>query len=95
MKISDWKDTAELIGIAAIVASLIFVGLQMKQSQDIAVAGQNQERQSVAFEYYAALIQIDDIVDAYGANHREHLDRGIGAEDGRSDRRVNQDAHRR
>jgi hypothetical protein len=36
MKKSDWKDTAELVGIAAIVASLIFVGLQMKQAQDIA-----------------------------------------------------------
>ena len=40
MKSRDWKDIAELIGIAAIVASLIFVGLQMKQAQDIA----NNER---------------------------------------------------
>ena len=38
MKKTDWKDIAELIGIAAIVASLIFVGLQMKQDQQIAVA---------------------------------------------------------
>ncbi|RLC55108.1 MAG: hypothetical protein DRI30_08110 [Chloroflexi bacterium] len=36
MKKTDWKDIAELVGIAAIVASLIFVGLQMKQAQDIA-----------------------------------------------------------
>ena len=36
MKKTDWKDTAELVGIAAIVASLIFVGLQMKQAQEIA-----------------------------------------------------------
>jgi hypothetical protein len=35
---SSWKDTAELIGIAAIVASLIFVGLQLKQEQNIAIA---------------------------------------------------------
>ncbi len=34
----NWKDTAELIGIAAIVASLIFVGFQMKQEQEIARA---------------------------------------------------------
>ena len=54
MKISDWKDTAELIGIAAIVASLIFVGLQMKQSQDIAIADQYQERANSAIEYYLA-----------------------------------------
>ena len=30
-KISDW---IQIIGIFALVASLIFVGLQMKQSQD-------------------------------------------------------------
>ncbi len=38
MKTRDWKDIAELIGIAAIVASLIFVGLQMRQDQSIAIA---------------------------------------------------------
>ena len=31
MKSTNWKDVAELIGIAAIVASLVFVGLQMRQ----------------------------------------------------------------
>jgi len=36
MKNTDWKSTAELIGIAAIVASLIFVGLQLKQDRDVA-----------------------------------------------------------
>jgi hypothetical protein len=34
----DWKGTAELVGLAAIVASLIFVGLQMRQDQEIAEA---------------------------------------------------------
>lgn len=33
MKQTDWKDIAELIGIAAIVASLVFVGLQMQQDR--------------------------------------------------------------
>ena len=36
MKNVDWKSIAELIGIAAIVASLIFVGLQMRLEADIA-----------------------------------------------------------
>ena len=36
MKPKNWKKIAELAGIAAIVASLIFVGLQMKQEQEIA-----------------------------------------------------------
>ena len=38
MKKTDWKDIAELVGIAAIVASLVFVGLQMRQDQAIARA---------------------------------------------------------
>lgn len=38
MKNGDWKSIAELIGIFAIVASLVFVGLQMRQSQEIALS---------------------------------------------------------
>ena len=38
MKKSNWKDTAELIGILAIVVSLVFVGMQIMQSQTIATA---------------------------------------------------------
>ncbi len=38
MKNTSWKDYAELIGISAIVASLIFVGLQMRQDREIALA---------------------------------------------------------
>ena len=38
MKFSELKDTAELVGILAIVASLVFVGLQMRQAQDIALS---------------------------------------------------------
>ena len=36
MKSTSWKDVAELIGIAAIVASLVFVGQEIKQSREIA-----------------------------------------------------------
>ena len=38
MKNTNWKDIAELIGITAIVASLVFVGLQLKQSQDVVLS---------------------------------------------------------
>jgi len=37
MKAGYWKDIVELIGIGAIVASLIFVGLQLQQEQEIAI----------------------------------------------------------
>ena len=41
VKLNDWL---QLVGIAAIVASLIFVGLQLKQTQEIAIAAQYQAR---------------------------------------------------
>ncbi len=42
MKSTDWKGIAELAGIAAIVASLIFVGVQLRQEQQIALAEKSQ-----------------------------------------------------
>jgi len=50
MKMASWKDTAELIGIAAIVGSLIFVGLQMRQDQAIARAAVWSETEIAARE---------------------------------------------
>jgi hypothetical protein len=44
MSARDWKGFAELIGIAAIVASLVFVGMELRQSQEIAIANQYQSR---------------------------------------------------
>ena len=44
MKNPDWKSIAEIIGVAAIVASLIFVGLQMRQSHEIARSEANHSR---------------------------------------------------
>ena len=51
MKATNWKDVAELIGIAAIVASLIFVGLQMKQSHEIALAEIYQARTATVVDW--------------------------------------------
>ena len=44
-KLNDWM---QVVGIFALVASLIFVGLQMKQSQEIALAAQYQARAEAA-----------------------------------------------
>ncbi|NIL94339.1 MAG: hypothetical protein GTO71_07850 [Woeseiaceae bacterium] len=84
-KLNDWM---QVIGIFSVVVSLVFVGYQLKQSQDIAVAGQNQERQSVVIDYYASLIEVDEIVEYYGAQHREHLDGDLDAENRRPDRMI-------
>ena len=37
MKNSSWTDYAEIVGIGAIVASLMFVGLELRQSREIAL----------------------------------------------------------
>ena len=37
MSNTDWKSVAEFVGIAAIVASLVFVGMQLRQEQEIAI----------------------------------------------------------
>ena len=55
LKSKNWKNTAELVGIAAIVASLIFVGLQLKQSQEIALADQYQARTEAAQTMFLAI----------------------------------------
>ena len=33
MQKTHWKDIAEVVGIAAIVASLVFVGLELRQTK--------------------------------------------------------------
>jgi hypothetical protein len=38
MRAASWRDIVEFFGITAIVASLIFVGLQIQQDQGIAIA---------------------------------------------------------
>jgi hypothetical protein len=38
MKSIGWKEAIELVGIFAIVLSLVFVGIQLRQDQDIALA---------------------------------------------------------
>ena len=50
LKKVDWKGTAELVGLAAIVVSLIFVGLQMRQDQEIAEAQAYNDASAVLIE---------------------------------------------
>ena len=51
MQNMNWKDLTEFVGIAAIVASLIFVGLQMKQSQAIALSAAYQARTDTLVDF--------------------------------------------
>ena len=70
MKNSNWKETAELVGIAAIVASLLFVGLQLKQDREAAFA------ENLA-QYNDRLISFSDLV----ANNREAWTKGLRGEE--------------
>ena len=49
----------EGVGALGIIFSLIFVGLQMQQSSEIAIAGQYQERMALSLEYWNTQIQIE------------------------------------
>lgn len=44
MAMAELDDWLQIVGIFAVVASLVFVGLQLKQTQEIAIAGQYQQR---------------------------------------------------
>jgi len=46
----NWKETAELVGIAAIVASLVFVGFQLRQEHKIARSEVWSERNLIRAE---------------------------------------------
>ena len=62
MSKTNWKDNAELLGIAAIVASLIFVGLQMKQSHEIALAAQYQARAETVMALQLTSMEVDYVL---------------------------------
>jgi len=61
MKSTNLKDFAELFGIAAIVASLVFVGIQMMQDQAIATAEGDLINAANKIERNAAVIEHPDI----------------------------------
>ena len=61
MKSVNWRALAEVVGIAAIVASLIFVGLQLRQSQDIALSELGASRHASRIELNNAISDHADI----------------------------------
>jgi hypothetical protein len=61
MKSTNWKDIAELAGITAIVLSLIFVGLQLRQYQQLAteeLVNFSNERQNAIRELIVANAEV-------------------------------------
>ena len=61
MKFKEWNEIAELVGIAAIVGSLIFVGLQMKQAQEIGNAERRLSQVANGIELQNSINEYADI----------------------------------
>ena len=61
MNFQNWKETAELVGTAAIVASLLFVGLQMRQTGEIARGQMYSNQLANALAAYSAISDHPDI----------------------------------
>lgn len=53
-KLRDWL---EVIGLFSVVASLVFVGLQLKQSHEIAIASQYHARAELAVQNFNAQLE--------------------------------------
>ena len=66
----------QIVGIFAIVASLIFVGLQMKQAQTIAVGDQYQARADAALESYLARMQTEESLQLSGESIANGVETG-------------------
>ena len=54
VELNDWL---QILGMLGVIASLIFVGLQMRQSQQIALAGQVQARAEMLTNRSLALME--------------------------------------
>lgn len=72
-KLNDWM---QVVGIFAVVASLIFVGLQMRQAQEIAVADQYQDRADAALTFYLARMQSEQSLVMTGNDISEDVSAG-------------------
>lgn len=57
MRKIDIQDLIKPLGMVGIISSLVFVGLEMRQSQTIAIAGQQQERAAMFIQRYATFIE--------------------------------------
>tara|TARA_B100000989_G_C19447146_1_gene430051 strand:- start:55 stop:285 length:231 start_codon:yes stop_codon:yes gene_type:complete len=58
MRKIDIQDLIQLLGMVGIIGSLIFVGLEMRQSQKFAEAAQQQTRSDSAMSQFAVLTEV-------------------------------------
>ena len=61
-KLNDWL---QVVGLFGVIASLVFVGLQMKQDREIAIADAYQQRAAMAIELFGSQLPPDRSWSAY------------------------------
>ncbi len=61
MKQAKLRDWLEIVGIFAVVVSLLFVGLQMRQTQDIAIAEMDWNNMIAEMESRSAIYEYPDV----------------------------------
>ncbi|NIQ74354.1 MAG: hypothetical protein GWN80_02175 [Gammaproteobacteria bacterium] len=76
MNNSSWKNTVELAGIAAVVAGLIFVGLELRQSHEIARGSHYQDRSRFAFDYFIEMSEKEPFQKEQAERIRRFYDSG-------------------
>lgn len=64
MKSLHWKNVANLVGTGAIVASLIFVGLQLRQAQQVALSVAYQSRADTSLGLIMAALESETLLSA-------------------------------
>ena len=73
-KLQDWL---QVIGLFGVIASLVFVGLQMKQDRDIAIADIYQQRAALVIQVQTSMMDDDRFADAWSkVTANESLDQG-------------------
>lgn len=61
MKRTNWKEVAELVGITAVVGSLIFVGLQVQQDRSVALAQLYADHDDTQIEWARLISENNDV----------------------------------
>ena len=69
-RLNNW---IQIVGLSAVVASLIFVGLQMRQTQAIAIANQYQDRAALNIAGRHAHLQNNTLLELRGKDLLEQL----------------------
>ena len=81
MESAKLNDLIQIVGFFAVVVSLIFVGLQMRQSQEIAIASQYQERASIQLERINTVLQNGEYLTYSGRQAKQVLAESEGWSD--------------